>query len=150
MKILTHWAKWFAQVYAIVLFIKNNTRCHGLRTPLIGWIIQEIQDLNVKFIPYFCLLVFGMLSLQSFQFFQSFPSCLVKCKQNTLWPKVTKNEKWDERNSMQFQNWFLDLLSMIVQFEKNYLGTCSHRFPSVGLHTVLGMCLHFLTILPDG
>ena len=56
----------------------------------------------VSFIPYFRLLVFGILvtlvAWFSFQFFPSCPPCLAKCKQRlhifvTSSPKVTKNQK---------------------------------------------------------
>ena len=57
----------------------------------------------VSFIPYFRLLVFGILvtlvAWFSFHFFPSCPSCLAKCKQRlrnifvTSSPKVTKNKK---------------------------------------------------------
>jgi hypothetical protein len=60
----------------------------------------------VSFIPYFRLLVFGHFSWVNFflGFFPSYTSCLAKCEQRlrnifiTLSPKVTKNQKWDERN----------------------------------------------------
>ena len=62
-----------------------------------------------RLITYFGKFVFGFLSLQLRDFlnfeFPSCPSCLAKCKQRlfnifvTSSPKVTKNEKWDERNT---------------------------------------------------
>ena len=60
--------------------------------------------INVLFIPYFCLLVFGILvnlvAWFSVRFFQSCPSCLTKCKQRLLnifvtsSSKVNKNQNW--------------------------------------------------------
>ena len=69
---------------------------------------DKYKPIYVLFIPYFRLLVFGILvtlvAWFSFWFFPSGPSCLEKCKQRlrnifvTSLSKVTKNEKWDERN----------------------------------------------------
>ena len=48
-------------------------------------VTKEKPSFNVLFIPYFCLLVFGILvslvACFSFRFFLSCPSCLAKCKQ---------------------------------------------------------------------
>ena len=66
--------------------------------------IQKIWQTIVSFIPYFRLLVFGILiTLVAWFSFRFFPSCLAKCKQRlcnifvTLSPKVTKNQKWKMR-----------------------------------------------------
>ena len=89
--------------------------------------VSDIQVLislliNVSFIPYFCLFVFGILITLvpwfSFCFFSSCPSCLAKCKQRLLtisnfcnficqkWPNP-KNEKWDERNISDYISRFI-------------------------------------------
>ena len=78
----------------------------------------------VSFIPYFRLLVFGILvtlvAWFSFCFFLSCSSCLAKCKQRLhniflflwlTWPK-TKNQKWDEQNKRQLNKTFGKLLTL--------------------------------------
>ena len=60
---------------------------------------------HVSFIPYFRLLVFGIIvtlvAWFSFPYFPSCPYCLVICKQRLCYircQKWPKNEKWDEWN----------------------------------------------------
>ena len=68
----------------------------------------QLRNLNKCFVHtiwFFGLWYFGHFSWVIFiLFFSSWLSCLAKCKQRyfrifvTSSPKVTKNEKWDERN----------------------------------------------------
>ena len=87
------------------------------------WHGHKVNSIStfVSFIPYFRLLVFGILVtlVVWFLFFPSCPSCLAKCKQRlsnifvTLLPKVTKNQKrkmgWTKYKSiivLKFQKYF--------------------------------------------
>ena len=70
-------------------------------------ILLTIYETNVSFIPYFRLLVFGILvtlvAWFSFRFFSVLP--ILPCKIRNAYyfcnfvTKMTKNEKWDERNN---------------------------------------------------
>ena len=109
------------------------------------------KNLNfiILFIPYFRLLVFGILvtlvAWFSFCFFPSCPSCLAKCKQRlcnifiSSSPKVTKNEKWDERNKgCDFTKHFAPMWYACV---KNFFSSSLRRYPK-RLRTLWWSAIH--------
>ena len=102
----------------------------------------------VSFIPYFRLLVCGILvtSVAWFSFFQFCPSCVVKCKQRLInifvfsylrrqkLPK-TKNEKWGERNITVQSRYILWRLP-------SHFTYCMRCLPNCSVTTIMDICIH--------
>ena len=87
--------------------LRQTNKCNGLRVgsqvKFTGKYISSL--ICARLITYFGNFVFGFFVT----LVASCPSCLAKCKQRlrnifiTLSPKLTKNEKWNEKNISQSQ-----------------------------------------------